>query len=158
NAILALRFEVSLQDLRGGWRYDEKISALAKSNGRRLAVDGHVGFEPLEKRDSEIRKRDVLRQREQAPDAARRARCRCELVGRIALDDRDRAGAARMAPQEIGGGEADDAAANDRNIGTHRIRLAFIGIRAMRVQWIASIINAFYTIARARSRLGKWTP
>src|SRR6185436_10629706 len=85
---------------------DEQIPAL---------LPLHVGLsEALEELDAELRHADVLGQGEETPAAAGRQRCRRLGVRRVGLDDRDARGAAKL--QEVGGGTADHAAADDRYV------------------------------------------
>src|SRR5262245_35605944 len=70
HAIGLLCAKILLEDANRLRRHDEKVAALLEPYDGRFVVDSHFSLEPLEERNAEIGKRDVLRKREETTHAA----------------------------------------------------------------------------------------
>jgi hypothetical protein len=110
-----LEFEVLLH-LRGAAGVgDEQVPLAAEADVDGLFAHRHGGREIPVELEAKGPHQDVLRQAEQAADAAVRARRRGVLVSRVTLDDEHIAGVARSR-QVVGDAAADDAASDDDDI------------------------------------------
>ncbi len=117
--MIALPAHVALE-LRGVLgRHDEQVAAFHPVHRRGSAVGRHRLLESLDEAQAEERHLDVFGAGELHAAAAGRAQRRGELVGGIGLDDADRQ-RWRFREQEVGGGAADDATADDRNVEPRR--------------------------------------
>jgi hypothetical protein len=81
---------------------EEQIPGFDEADVRPVVIDRQVRADRAQKVDAEAGDLDVDRGRELLADRARRERRRRSAVGRIAFDDGDPAGEARVARQKVG--------------------------------------------------------